>query len=428
MLKSIRRFLDRKEHLPEELSYEAAVALLESHSADARAELAGREDTNPEILYYLSNDACSDVRTQVAGNTSTPPHAYEFLVDDECDDVRCELAHKIGRLMPGLSEAETTKIRELTIGALERLAEDQAPRVRQIISEEIKSETNIPLNVVQKLARDLEISVAGPILEFSPLLSDTDLLEVIATGQVDGALVHIARRSEVSPDVSEAVVATLDVPAVSALLNNENAQIREDTLDFVIDNARSVTEWHEPIAMRSELSLRAMRRIAGFVAFSILADLSERSGLDAETQAYLKKKVRSRIESEETLDQGLEGEKQTTKDVVQSLRAEQDLDAGFVAEAIQAGQRAVVVEALATLARVKPGVVEDILNSRDGKPITALVWKAQLPMRVALDLQRLTAHVPPPQMVMAKDGVDFSLSEEEMILQLGFYVKRNGKG
>lgn len=428
MMKSIKNILARKDRLPSSLSYEDAVELLETHSSQVRSELAEREDTQPEILYYLSNDTSPEVRAKTAHNAATPAHAFRHLALDEDDDVRSELAHKIGRLLPGLDAGEAGKIREFTIGALEQLAVDQVPRVRAIIAEEIKDATNIPVTVVQRLAQDLEIAVAGPVLEYSPLLSDDDLLEVIASGQVHGAIECIARRSEVSGDVSDAVVATLDVPAVSVLLNNENAQIREDTLDFIIDNAKGIEEWHEPIAMRAELSLRAMRRIAGFVAFSLLADLSDRSGLDAETQAFLKKKIRTRIENEEVLDADLAAEEEVQSEVVREIHEDEPLDAEFVADAIEAGQVPVVIEALTTLSQLPANVVGNVLGSNDGRAITALVWKAGLPMRLALDVQTKIAAVQPADMIMAKDGVDYALSEDEMVMQLEFYIREATKG
>lgn len=422
MFNSLKRVFGKAGAEAEKLPYEEARGVLESHSTKVRRNLASREDTEPEMLYYLSNDQSTDVRIKVAGNPSTPGQAFQQLTEDDSDEVRCELAHKIGRLIPSLDEQEAIRLREFAIDALEKLAEDQVPRVRRIIAEEIKDAVNIPVEIVRKLANDLEISVAGPILEFSPLLSDTDLLEVIACGQVKGTLDFIAKRQSVSSEVSDAVVATLDVSAVSTLLNNENAQIREDTLDFIIDNAHDVETWHEPMTMRSELSLRALRRIAGFVAFSILADLSDRSDLDVETQAFLKKKIRSRIETEETLEADLSEEANKTRLEVSQAAREGRLDASFVSEAIECGQRDVIVEALAVLGNLPPDAVEKILRSKDGKPITGVVWKAGLPMRVALDIQRLIAHVAPNAMVMARNGVDFSLSEDEMDLQVSLYL------
>lgn len=422
MFGSIKRMFGGALGRSAELTYDEARALLESQSAKIRSDLASRDDTQPEMLYYLASDQSTEVRRKIAGNLSTPGQAFRQLTEDESDEVRCELAHKIGRLIPNLNEHETARLREYAIEALEKLAEDQVSRVRAIIAEEIKDAVNIPIEVVRKLANDLEISVAGPILEFSPLLSDDDLLEVIACGQVKGALDMIAKRQEVSCDISDAVVATLDVSAVSTLLNNKNAQIREDTLDFIIDNARDVEIWHEPMTMRSELSLRALRRIAGFVAFSILSDLSDRSDLDKETQAFLKKKIRSRIEEEETLEPDIAADADKVRQDVLHAAREGRLDAGFVAEAIECGQRDVVVEALAILSNLPSETAERIMRSKDGKPITGIVWKAGLPMRVALDIQRLIAHVPPHAMVMARGGVDFSLSADEMEMQVELYT------
>ena len=68
-------------------------------------------------------------------------------------------------------------------------------------------------------------------MEYSPLLSDEDLLEIIAAGPVQGGLSAVARRSKVDVSIADAIVRANDIPAVAALLGNKNAQIREETLD-----------------------------------------------------------------------------------------------------------------------------------------------------------------------------------------------------
>ena len=108
----------------------------------------------------------------IAANPSAPRQADLLLAGDADDDVRLELSRKIGRLLPDLSPAATTKIRELTIETLEKLAADRLPQIRQIVAEEICDSDWIPPKVIYKLARDSELLVCGPILEYSPLLSD----------------------------------------------------------------------------------------------------------------------------------------------------------------------------------------------------------------------------------------------------------------
>lgn len=162
MFGAMKRLFGKADKLPEGLSYTDARELLEDQSAELRSNLAAREETQPEMLYYLASDPARDVRVKVAGNPSLPGQAFARLSEDDEDEVRGELAHKIGRLIPNLSDDEAVSLREYAIEALEKLAEDQVPRVRQIIAEEIKDAINIPHEIIRKLANDLEISVAGP--------------------------------------------------------------------------------------------------------------------------------------------------------------------------------------------------------------------------------------------------------------------------
>lgn len=422
----LRRLIEKigfKRSLPKAVSYEDARGILEEENQGQKRALASREDAKPEMLYYLAEDEDAGVRACVAANLSAPPQSNMNLADDVSDEVRGELASKIGRLIPGLSDGETNRVREMAIAVLEKLAQDQAPRVRQILAEEIKSTDCVPTHIIQKLARDIEIAVCGPILEYSPLLTDDDLLEIVATGKVQGAIESIASRADVSEDVSDALVATLDVTAVAALLNNENAQIREETLDRIIDNAEGVEEWHRPVTMRPELSLRALRRVAGFVAFSILEDLSEHTDLSSDVEAFLKKRVRERLETEQDLEPGL-ADKNLGAERARDLIAARNMKPDQLQDAIDAGDREFVVAALSGLTGNTENFVNRILSSRTGKAITALCWRSGMPMRVALSLQSEVGKVPPTAMVMAKDGVDYSMTPDEMEWQLRYFESK----
>ena len=87
------------------------------------------------------------------------------------------------------------------------------------------------LNLISALGTDMEVIVAAPALQFSPMLDDQDLLEFIDAGRESGALTPIARRRALSGGVANAVGRTLDPKAVGILLANDSAQMREDALD-----------------------------------------------------------------------------------------------------------------------------------------------------------------------------------------------------
>lgn len=417
--KMIGRLLGRPS-LPQDLSYEKARGALETRSLDLRRELSSRTDVEPEILYYLAGDDNVAVRRNVAANPTTPQHANRLLADDRDDEVRCELAAKIARIVPDLDPNEADRVRDLAIDVLEKLAADHLPRVRQIVAEEIKHSNRVPREVVQRLARDVESIVAAPVLEYSPLLSDQDLIEIVASGAASGALQAVARRRNVSAPVSDAVVATLDIPAVAALLVNPSAQIREEALDRIIENAEGIEDWHRPLVVRSDLSLRAVRRIAGFVALALLEILEQRTGLDTQTSAEIKKRVRERIQAEDLSEDSAQRTTQAKERVAQALRAGH-LDDEFVASAIEANDRTGVVHALAELAKVAPFAVERVLAARSGKGATALAWKAGLQMRTALKLQTLMLKLPAHEIVPARNGVDFPLTPDEMNWHLGYF-------
>lgn len=420
MLKRLISRLAGHEARKGKMSYEEARAALESHALKARRFLAGRPDVEPEILYYLAADEAVDVRRLVAANPSTPQQANKALTDDCDEDVRCELARKIGRLVPGLEADETHRVRDLAIEVMERLARDSLPRVRAILAEEIKSSPHVPAHIVKQLAQDVELIVCAPVLEYSPMLSDEDLVELIAGARVEGTLSAIARRASVKEPVSDAIVASLDVSAIAGLLANPNAQIREAALDKVIEHAEAIEAWHQPIVMRADLSVRAVRRIAGFVSSSLLATLCERRELDEETAVHLNKRVRERLEEEGVKEDTHSADTQAMT-LVQEAQTQGRLDDEFVMDAAGNADRRIVACALAVLAGVPRPVVDRILISQSGKAITSLVWRAKLPMRVAVKIQSAIAHLPNVKMVMAREGVHFPLAPDEMAWHLSFF-------
>src|SRR5580658_2869867 len=167
------------------MTRDEALARLEIRTQAAQSELACRTDAGAEVLDYLAQNGAPATRRAVAANAAAPAYTNRRLADDADDDVREELARKIARLMPQLPAAEGAHIHALTIETLERLARDQVPRVRAILAEGIKSLDGIPKFIVLTLARDVESIVAAPILEYSPLLSDTDLMEIVAAAKAE---------------------------------------------------------------------------------------------------------------------------------------------------------------------------------------------------------------------------------------------------
>ncbi len=280
-----------------ERSPEAVLDLLEKRAATAGGELASYAGAGEDVLHYLAVNGEVATRNAVAANPGAAPKTNLVLAVDREESVRANLAGKIGTLLPGLLTAESEHLRELTLATLDKLARDEAPAVRAILSEAIKTLDCVPKSVVQKLARDVEAIVALPVLEYSPLLDDLDLIEILAAARATDIFCAVARRKGLSEDASDAIVAKFDTRAVAVLVANETAKIRNATLDKIVVRAAGVPELHYPLVLRADLSAGLIRRIAAFVGAALIETLAKRHDLDDRTRAHLKSELKARVEA-----------------------------------------------------------------------------------------------------------------------------------
>lgn len=405
-------------------SEEEAKSLARHQDAAIRARLAERPDLRPELLYFLAEDQVPDVRRVVAANTATPAQANLLLARDKDENVRADLAGKIGRLVPGLSSDEQDKIRRVTIETLEILAQDQIPKIRQILAETLKDVANAPPDVIRRLARDAEIAVAAPVLCYSPVLTDQDLLDIIASSPIPGALAAISKRSVVNGPVADAIATSNDVDAIAVLLANPSAQIREETLDSLVDRAVDVELWHQPLVNRPSLSAKSTHKLARFVASHLLQALAARNDLDPEAAKAVASIVKKRLdEMDATGTDKTEAHKASQEAVAleraKALLGTGQLDETAVDTALSGGDTDLVVAALALLAKLPVSVVQKAITNQSAKGIIAIVWSAGLSMALAVELQGRLLHLPSARVIRSSAG-GFPLTPAEMAWQLEF--------
>ncbi|MBI3707526.1 MAG: DUF2336 domain-containing protein [Proteobacteria bacterium] len=378
--------------------------------------------TRPEILYFLAEDKSAEVRREVAANVKTPTRADALLAHDPDVDVRAMLAGKIARLLPGLAPGAHDKLNRRVIDILETLARDEAVRVRQMLSEALQNVASASPDLIRQLAHDSELSVAEPVLRFSPLLTDQDLLDIIAASPQSERVAIIAKRVDLAADVSDAVVATHNAPAVAALLANPSAQIREETLDLIIEQAPPQISWHEPLVTRPTLPVRAARRIAAFIADALLKKLEGRPDLDTDARRLIAAEVRKRLaaKSDAAAEDSVDRDKQDEAEA-RRLYGEDKLDEDVIGDAIDQGRRTFVRTALALLGSVGPDVILKVFGSGSPKGVTALAWKAGLSMHTAVQMQLRLGGIAPKQLLSATRGGEYPLSTDEMIWHLEFF-------
>ena len=286
-----------------------------------------------------------------------------------------------------------------------------------------------PHDIVFKLAMDTEATVASPVLEFSPVLTDEDLQAVIQASPMTAQIMAISRRINVGEEVSNAIVGTGNVKAITALLMNASAQIREETLDAIIDAAPRQSTWHEPLVHRPVLNARAALRIAEFVADSLLQSLASRTDIDAETMTALGKIVREKLRRDD--GKGLSPEDReailhpevlkVAERQTETLAHNGKLTMQYIMNASSEGVTPLIVSALARMADLPVGAVAEVIRAASAKGVLAVAWAADFSAEDAVQLQQKVARVTPDAVIKPRAGGGFDSTEAELEWQLEMF-------
>ena len=401
--------------------YDQAKVIVENGDGAERRNLAMQEDIEPEILYFLTNDKDPLVRREIADNDGTPLQADMILAKDPDEEVRKEVAHKLGRLLPDISFDQQDKLSKMALDILDTLARDQMRDVRAIVSDEIKHARNVPKNVVRRLAEDAESVVAAPVLEYSPLLSDKDLLEIVAFGIESGAMTSIAKRKELPQEVVDAIIESGNENAIPALLENKSAKISEKTINMIAVEAEGHEEWHPPLVDRGNLPVRTVRRIASFVSAALFERLIENNDVEEKAVDEMRMEVRKRIDSNELLDTETDAAREKAMERAEKLFNQGKLTEDVVKKAIDVNDSHFTRYAISHMSGLPSEVVRKMLGSGSGKAVTSLCWKAGMTMRTAVQLQRKVAKVRPNSLLRARGGNEYPLTDDDMEWQIEFY-------
>jgi uncharacterized protein (DUF2336 family) len=397
--------------------YKKARDIAGKGSLEDRRKLAAHEDMEPEILYYLATDKVPEVRREVAENAGTPLQADVILAKDPNEEVRCELARKISRLIPELKPEQNEKLANVAMEVLTTLARDELPRVRAIVAEELKHTTNVPKEMIRELAEDLEDIVSAPILEYSPLLSGKDLLQLIASGMKNKKLTAVASRKKINTQVVDALVKTGETEALGGVLKNKTAEISDNAYEQISTHAETQESLQHLMVDRDDLPVMTIQRIARFVNGSLMEALIYRHRERKEVVDELRATVKSRIDRGEIL----ETEAAHEEDVYEpaSIRVEKDFAAGLLNEeklekALKENDNTYVRFALGKLSGFETEDASKMINTGLGKAIVSLSWKAGLSMGMAVKLQTQIARIKRGSLMTAEADGKYPITEDEM--------------
>ena len=171
------------------------------------------------------------------------------LMADPSSEVRAETTAKIASQFT--TEALSPAERRIAEDIFRKLVKDVELRVREALASHLKNSPDLPHDVAVALAKDVD-SVSLPMIKFSEVLTDEDLIEIVrdqgATKQV-----AVAQRPSVSPRVADALVDTGNDKAVARLVANDGAKLTEKLLGRVMDEYEASDAVSDSLARRPNM-------------------------------------------------------------------------------------------------------------------------------------------------------------------------------
>lgn len=271
----------------------------------------------------------------------------------------------------------------LALDIMRTMAADAEATVRLAVATSLKSSSRLPHDVAVKLAGD-EAAIAQPILESSPVLTDQDLITVLAEGN-GTKQVAVAKRAEVSPTVAAAVVDTGNAAAVTTLVSNEGAVISEDLYQRTLDRYAKFETVKAAMVHRSELPVTISERLVALVSDRLKVVLASRHALPEDMAADILFAARERA----TVGLITQGD---THALVSQLHARGRLTSSLVLRALCIGDMRFTEDAMAEIAGISSEKAALLIH--DGGPLglKALYKRCKFPepmyaaFRVAVDM------------------------------------------
>lgn len=291
----------------------------------------------------LNGDANVMERDQLFRNMA---QLYSY-VSDRCDDEQVSQYDEVLCQLAELVEVEARSHVAKLLAPLERA----------------------PGNVVVRLANDT-IEVAAPLLEFSNVLSDDDLIDIVAN-RTEAHRVAIAGRAVVPARVGDAIVEHGGSTAVVRLVRNPNAELAPATVERLVQRAGHDAEIAADLRGRTDIDWSSLRGEIHAAGGKVLESVAQpAAGVDPVTIDKISAVVYNRMKNRAGFSSQ---EWRVAYNQVKALADRRQLDERALVRFARFGYGHHTAAALTVMAQVAPEVFVKWLAMQDYVAVTVAV-------------------------------------------------------
>ena len=254
---------------------------------------------------------------------------------------------------------------------LSRLIEEIESKARAELSYRLAPVDNAPTGVVRKLATDDDISVAGPVLQQSARLGETDLVD-IANTKSQAHLLAISGRAGIAEPVTDVLVRRGDREVVCSVAENREARLSEVSFSALVSRAEKDGALAEKVGLRPDIPPQMFRDL--LLRATAVVQQRLMTSAKRETQVEIKR-VLAKVSSEFG---GTAAPRDYTaaQQTVEALHRQGRLGEASLVEFAKAGQYEETVVTLAALCAVPIEVADRLMGGDRPDPILILCKSA----------------------------------------------------
>jgi len=297
------------------------------------------------------------------------------LIKGPTEDDRAQAAHKICRCIDEAELSVEERAHAESIMAI--MAQDAAILVRRALSVALKNSPKLPRDIANKLARDVE-TIALPVILNSPVLTDSDLVEIIRASP-PSKQVAVASRESLSTKVTGAIAEFAVSAAVERALANDNAIFDEEGLETSLDRFAGVSSVTAAMVRRDQLPVAVTEKLVSIVTGEIFDYLVNNHELPPQIAIDLAVGARERV-TIDIVEQA--GRQRDLPRFVQQLNLNGRLTPSLLMRGLCLGHMGFVEHAMAELAGLSHHRVWLMINDTGPLGLKSAFDRAGLPPRL----------------------------------------------
>jgi uncharacterized protein (DUF2336 family) len=306
------------------------------------------------------------------------------LLRDPSPAARSHVAAKLSRSFS--HENFTPKERQLAIDIFRLLVRDTAVQVRKIVAEQLCNNPQVPHDIIKSLANDV-VDVSTIVLEHSMLLTDEDLLQIIAAAQQAEKWMAIARRKHVSRNVSLGLLATKHPKTITTVIENKGAELQDFDVYELLNTYMGSKTVMESLVCRGGLSTLVAEKIYSRMATVLKKDLVKRHGLLSEVMSESVNTARDVAVIRFLLPYMSAAE---TEQLIVQMHQSKRLSFGVLVHALCAGEIQFFEAGMAELSGLSIQHTRILMRDASGYGIEAILQQKRVPSNFLKSLQGLS--------------------------------------